>query len=1010
MANLKTNYLPDDFFSVPDGEREILSSHIAHVAKVDPSTRRKYSRSPDRYGTEILSHERSTGKILQAVRDGRCLLSPLRFTLRYGAPTKDTVEQILRESELGPAAVEELYAAGLISNRGLTPDAIPPFEARVRSLLASLCVSTRGAKTLADVGPENLKDWIGVFRTADGKRWRDDLWDRSRIHYDSCLRHICRALEVIFPGAGFRQISGNLRYGTTAALIDETLGASPPFAAEWIGLFDEWREATPTVDVRYRMFLTAFILWLSTLRDTEEVDDPARFMTRPHNERPFFEFAKRMKGDEEDENVFGEGLLTVVRTAVRFSEFVEARVSEGTRAPVFPIATKRDVRKIETALKRQGKLGTQRHTASLPLPKDLREIAKTILEEGENGWPGSLKMCRPKIDGKNVYCPVYPTLYLMMFTMPLRVAQIKRLDSGEGDEQVFDCETGSWARNTGPLAGYWRRQGKKDTERGYARRFEGFDVTGIFVNTNKTGSPYTLPWQSMYVHRLLRDLRAWQDRNIPIGAPLSPREYLREGDAITESALEPYPDIFPLFRLPAIKDGAATHFRVPTERDTYQFWQWLMLETERRFNLANPGKPISLFEEKESGTSQPSGAKFKPHGVRSDGVTRLIKAGVPLQFISKYVVGHAGLPMTIHYDNTSPADLHEMLEAAELDNQKAEARRIVVEAKAGSVPAMTSFVAAGPLPASTMLSRFDPLARLLFTDMDYGMCPWQQTRCHDGGPQVRKSSSGGKDNSAYAPVEGGPRNCLMCRHFVTGPAWQVPLWIKGTTLLRRLYSETERHKEIKQQIDALEREAVGATPTQLYRLRIDITRLEQAREEIGDGLELLAKALANLYRLLEQIARVQEGGPEGGADDTAIVTQPNSSHVEWVEISEFEQVAFIQRMGRIYPSLYDPESEAASMRFADEICFHSDCAPISMAPLTKSEKSKALERFNALLLQRMEREELLALQDGAMRLTEMPEIDELRSAMARIGAPLERRASPLLEHGAVVSKRLSADG
>lgn len=115
-------------------------------------------------------------------------------------------------------------------------------------------------------------------------------------------------------------------------------------------------------------------------------------------------------------------------------------------------------------------------------------------------------------------------------------------------------------------------------------------------------------------------------------------------------------------------------------------------------------------------------------------------------------------------------------------------------------------------------------------------------------------------------------------------------------------------------------------------------------------------------------------------------------------------------MGPVYPSLYDPESEAASMTFANEICFHNDWTPISMAPLSKSEKSRALERFNAVLLQRMEREELLALQDGAMRLTEMPKIDELRAAMDRIGAPLERKASPLLEHGAVVSRRLSADG
>ena len=149
-----------------------------------------------------------------------------------------------------------------------------------------------------------------------------------------------------------------------------------------------------------------------------------------------------------------------------------------------------------------GKRARPTTVRSRPLPEKLIPIMKEILEEGANGWPGEKFKCDVMLNGKrrSIYCPVIPSLFRVMLHIPLRMGQIRRLDTGEGDVVQFNGETQSWEPNTDALAGYWADIAGTPREnfptRGYAIEIadEIKPITGIWANTNKTGQPFSIPW------------------------------------------------------------------------------------------------------------------------------------------------------------------------------------------------------------------------------------------------------------------------------------------------------------------------------------------------------------------------------------------------------------------------------------------------------------------------------------------------------------------------------------
>lgn len=266
--------------------------------------------------------------------------------------------------------------------------------------------------------------------------------------------------------------------------------------------------------------------------------------------------------------------------------------------------------------------------------------------------------------GEGVYewFPGLAVLMDVLLNIPLRKKQARYLDSGEGDEQTLDIESLELTKNSRPSA----RSGRQAAFlcRHSISMLEDKLVLGMFVNTNKTGRPYAIPWLPIDVARNVQSVIDWQARFNQIAQPVPDRDYNPSNRGGTDIFDEP---VWPIFRDPIdpsnepVSDGKLNSYFVA-----------LLKQCEKEFNRGT-GRNISLFTEERG-----EGGKVfrKPiidlHSLRVTGVTVLIENGVPVEVVQQ-LVGHASIAMTCYYHVVESRKVHEELMRA------LEARALSVE-------------------------------------------------------------------------------------------------------------------------------------------------------------------------------------------------------------------------------------------------------------------------------------------------------------------------------------------
>ncbi|WP_281270203.1 VPA1269 family protein [Bosea caraganae] len=731
----------------------------------------------------------------------------------------------------------------------------------------------------------------------------------------------------------------------------------------------------PSLAASYDQTFKYICRWLDSIHKFRDVSDPVEFLSIPNDRASFLEFLKTLPPSNRNktpgDNIPGAWIGHISR-AILFSDFIELNAAPTVR--LWPLVEQRD---LAAAQGQSSSLGSGLEVSARPLPSYLYDLVKSILLEGENGWPGSLTACQSVVIGpsnkaESIYCPVLPTLYLMLFDLPLRVGQAKRMDSGEGDTNCFDPISLQWTPNTGINAGYWGIQGRSDG--GFARS-TGTErpITGFFVNTNKTGRPYTIPWENLDQHRSLYSLRKWQEEYNSISIPLTPKQYIdRITDTDDDNKLSRLPHIFPLFRLPgANKEGVRG--AIPSATKTTDFWQLLMGETELRWNALHPEHQIKIVDWNVT-SGRPQSARYTPHGLRTAGITRLLEQGVPFEVVSKLIAGHMSWIMTARYFNPDPFKIHQMIEEASRSANAERVQRRFHELRTlgrDELAKRTTSLAPDAIEAAVAMDATD---RALWNNIGYGFCPWDGSRCHDGGDCLRKNTVRGKRKNVYAPVPGGNYNCIMCRHFVTGPDWIDELELYGTLLTRRM---TNKSDEIKNNDTILEKHNIS-----LRIERDDLVRTEIEREikacsnrqfKLNSEAELLGNAVMNAHKLLEgskilKDLRVNEADP-----GNALIVRDRDSIVEFVAISGFEQAALVFGTAEIHHWMQDDEATATFERSIDWILHNSGLAPIAFSTGNIKFRKAAYRAVGGYILSNCSRGEIVALEDRKLRLQDLPE-------------------------------------
>lgn len=1000
------------------GEDKLLNettrSAIQILMDVPPGLRREFGKpwAARKHGAELEKRYALEAFLLRTHSEGQLLMSPLRFatSMEHCFPPR-TVSHLAEGTPLGDAFLSDptLRAAAERPQNEIT---FRNYEVAFHRVVASLGMACWGARHPREIPAAKFSEWLALFRTNDGLRWHQELWSSGHRPYAMvALRAVALAYarladrpEIAAQVPQKRSDSNQLRFWA------DFTADTPVHLEEWYRAFRVWRKS-----VRGRtasQSRTAFLQFCRFLDDCfapADVRDPWAFLAR--SERPDFVdwLTKQRSGDSRLK--LGTSMVNVVNEMRRFSDFlVDQGRPQGNQSPLVGLTDARS----ESAARRAAGPSTASRASqakSTPLPIALYNLARQVLEEGENGWPGRQRSCRARVAASQkgtieVYCPVLPTIFLTEFELPLRIGQTKRLDSGEGDVRRYNAVLEAWETNFGAAAGYWALQNPPQPDAGYAREFPEGSFTGFSVNTNKTGEPYCVPWPHKALHRMLYDLRLWQEKYNPISTPIPPEAYVDDVDRTETEKLSELPSIFPLFRLPPGMHRVLSA-APPNARKTNQFWQDLMWEVQLRWNTQNPTQLLS-FVKKNKKSGQYYGCVYKPHGLRVRGLTLLYDAGVPIDVLSAVVAGHKTLLMTIYYLKRSPSWYADQLQEAAKSRSAAAQRQSLAELRGVGIAAAAERAAALDQAAIGTAVSIDETSKARWSDVGIGICPYAGTRCNDGGPLLRKMKlTSGQDRSVFGPVEGGSRNCVNCRHFFTGPAWILPLQIYGTREIRNISHLQEKmntlHSKIEQLYSSLPEHTVGNERDEKHTL---IVRCEEELQDIGKKQAIHVKTFWNTKRYLEACVKLQSVS-EMQNDTELVAVGDGIGGVNIEEGTDFEQAAVISLFSEIYPILQNDDADSALERLLERIVFDQQLDLASLDPLDPALAKRAMKASARYLLEKLSREELHALSERKTTLQQLGHRDgAVAAAEVTFGKPISTRSligskvvpSPTVEH------------
>ncbi len=406
------------------------------------------------------------------------------------------------------------------------------------------------------------------------------------------------------------------------------------------------------------------------------------------------------------------------------------------------------------------------HRTAMPIA--LLDALAEVLTADDYAWPKTIAAdWGTDVHGNRVWCPVRAVAMLIKVRLPLRNADVRFLESGEGDAERFT--PAGWVANPTPCCTGGRG---KAPRRGFLRRLrrtEGTDMTVFFVNTDKGYDRMqfahhpgrVVPWPQDDVAQAVYGLEAWQQEHNPVAAPTR-WTALQDGRVRKDpKAYEKQPDAFFLLRDPlgTLRNEPLSDARLRT------MWLALLDETSQRLTRGDYPElaaAIPQLVDARSPSGRATHAVYDLHTPRVSYTTALYEVHVPPATIGS-CLGHTTERMTSHYYAPSDAAVvGTMKEAQQRLRENRSANLAACEKPGGGSLWLPASGVVGLMGAAASGGSPSGLASPVSSTTGYGVCPVGAGRCHVGGPVTADGVPG--------PVPGGPHRCLQCRFFATGPA------------------------------------------------------------------------------------------------------------------------------------------------------------------------------------------------------------------------------------------------
>lgn len=616
--------------------------------------------------------------------------------------------------------------------------------------------------------------------------------------------------------------------------------------------------------------------------------------------------------------------------------------------------------------KEQRNVGTKR----VPIEARIMETMRNVIIENDYEFPKMhFSFCYAPLTNhainrfeSSVFCPSIANLLYFMLWIPVRKIQAQLLDSGEGDNYIFDFESRTMKPNTHPYAG--RESRSEGVLQLLPSGVLGIDdIVGLHITTNKSQADgYDVPWVNDDLIASLRNQLDWLSKYSPL-PELRGRESL--GKMVGKEIELNGNKFYSLFRDPTAEKLDDPYAPAAAHR-IKSAWGLVCEEAERRINEEeikfnkNSPKKIQLITD-DKGRYPTS--RYDIHTLRVSGITDLLEKGVPLGIVQKFVAGHATYFMTLWYDNPSHFKVREYLENAR-KNSAAHADFSLGDHHFDDVKKFfvvnESYLREGYSPYDVLEKNSGIISIKLS-----GICPGGS--CEEGGLDPHRDRA--------APVPAGDRgpSCPQCRFWITGPMFLLGQVIEGNQLIRKIKKKVSAIDKIRESIlDADDDRNTGLVNTLAGREDREMRILSNMVTEWYERMKFYE---ASISKLDEWIKYSESSG--AGNSQLALITKSSEDEIKYSfeEGSELELTHFIATVAEFFPEFIDsddtsvPDIEQAISRFlalndVGEFLFK----------LSDKQRIVASNMITGLLIESLGSHDAERLLDGDLPLHHYPEL------------------------------------
>lgn len=525
-----------------------------------------------------------------------------------------------------------------------------------------------------------------------------------------------------------------------------------------------------------------------------------------------------------------------------------------------------------------------------------------------------------------IWSPVRAMALYLKLQLPLRTFQVRMLDSGESDTWLYD--SGQWVRND--LNNFVEGNEKRPWQKGVFHRIVTPDIgdvmTGLYINTNKTADKnkdeitrgYVIPWQHEDVLYWLEKLRNWQRKYNPIAAATSiyDLDYKHFGSTKTDVQRNEIGNICFLFRNAAAPVNSEKKLPI-TQGYLNTLWVNLMAKLEEDVykdeHQLIDGSKVNFIDPLNSRKTF-----FPLHSLRVSLITcYTIEGEIPAPVLSKLLVGHSRLIMTMHYTKVSPVMMAKKMKSAEnkIEEQNDETLHSFLLNK--------SIEEIGLKSAYTDIESLQTVLRVRnpagWQEKAIGIClaggnttPLVESTsiagCWNGGEKLKKANR--NQAGLYGPVPHGIENCVRCRWFITDIKYIHSLTAHFNNLSYHASESARIATELEaEQAELLDEEyfcEVNNEPFQKYEYLHQIDRRIENQKIDADEY---CKDLVACFQIIRKLIRIEELRlPEDTVDKVIAIGSHSeiSPFFSFVDTeSEFRQLIQLCDDAEIYADLRD---------------------------------------------------------------------------------------------------------